>query len=185
MGADPIVVAVSVASGEWMDFWSAKPKKSTAQDSGSKAIQEKGVRVVIVDDVCTTGASTMQAIEAAREFGFEVVGRGVPGGARGSRRASQRRESGRAGSIRFYIYRERCPARNTCCRTTKLLRECPRWAPAARFVDARRWCTARESAAKRIKTKSVVGPWPLVVGLSPGRVDRIAYGTSKTQTALD
>jgi orotate phosphoribosyltransferase len=26
-----------------------------------------------VDDVCTTGASTIQAIEAAREFGFEVV----------------------------------------------------------------------------------------------------------------
>jgi orotate phosphoribosyltransferase len=29
---------------------------------------------VIVDDVCTTGASTIQAIEAAREFGFEIVG---------------------------------------------------------------------------------------------------------------
>jgi orotate phosphoribosyltransferase len=27
-----------------------------------------------VDDVCTTGASTIQALEAAREFGFEVVG---------------------------------------------------------------------------------------------------------------
>jgi orotate phosphoribosyltransferase len=27
-----------------------------------------------VDDVCTTGSSTIQAIEAAREFGFEVVG---------------------------------------------------------------------------------------------------------------
>ena len=30
--------------------------------------------MVIVDDVCTTGASTIQAIEAAREFGFEIVG---------------------------------------------------------------------------------------------------------------
>jgi orotate phosphoribosyltransferase len=30
--------------------------------------------VVIVDDVCTTGASTVQAIEAAREFGFKVAG---------------------------------------------------------------------------------------------------------------
>jgi orotate phosphoribosyltransferase len=30
--------------------------------------------VVIVDDVCTTGASTIQAIEAAREFGFDVAG---------------------------------------------------------------------------------------------------------------
>ena len=27
-----------------------------------------------MDDVCTTGASTIQAIEAAREFGFEVAG---------------------------------------------------------------------------------------------------------------
>ena len=30
--------------------------------------------MVIVDDVCTTGSSTVQAIEAAREFGFEVIG---------------------------------------------------------------------------------------------------------------
>jgi orotate phosphoribosyltransferase len=30
--------------------------------------------VVIVDDVCTTGSSTIQAIEAAREFGFEILG---------------------------------------------------------------------------------------------------------------
>jgi orotate phosphoribosyltransferase len=27
-----------------------------------------------VDDVCTTGSSTVQAIEAATEYGFEVVG---------------------------------------------------------------------------------------------------------------
>jgi orotate phosphoribosyltransferase len=27
-----------------------------------------------VDDVCTTGSSTIQAIEAAREFGFEIIG---------------------------------------------------------------------------------------------------------------
>src|ERR1700732_2014227 len=33
-----------------------------------------GARVVLADDVCTTGASTVQAIEAAREFGFEIVG---------------------------------------------------------------------------------------------------------------
>jgi orotate phosphoribosyltransferase len=30
--------------------------------------------VVIVYDVCTTGASTIQAIAAAREFGFEIAG---------------------------------------------------------------------------------------------------------------
>ena len=38
-----------------------------------EGFRQKGARVVIVDDVCTTGASTVQAIEAAREFGFEVV----------------------------------------------------------------------------------------------------------------
>ena len=30
--------------------------------------------MVIVDDVCTTGSSTIQAIEAAREFGFNIAG---------------------------------------------------------------------------------------------------------------
>ena len=30
--------------------------------------------MVIVDDVCTTGASTVQAIDAAREYGFTVTG---------------------------------------------------------------------------------------------------------------
>jgi orotate phosphoribosyltransferase len=39
-----------------------------------EGFQEKGGRVVIVDDVCTTGGSTIQAIEAAREFGFEIAG---------------------------------------------------------------------------------------------------------------
>ncbi len=39
-----------------------------------EGFREKGARVVIVDDVCTTGSSTVQAIEAARESGFEIVG---------------------------------------------------------------------------------------------------------------
>src|SRR5262249_33570954 len=39
-----------------------------------EGFQEKGASVVIVDDVCTTGSSTIQAIEAAREFGFKVIG---------------------------------------------------------------------------------------------------------------
>jgi orotate phosphoribosyltransferase len=33
----------------------------------------EGARVVIVDDVCTTGASTINAIEAAREAGMTVA----------------------------------------------------------------------------------------------------------------
>jgi orotate phosphoribosyltransferase len=34
---------------------------------------KEGARVVIVDDVCTTGASTVNAIEAAREAGMIVA----------------------------------------------------------------------------------------------------------------
>src|SRR6266481_1031242 len=74
MGADPIVVAVSVVSGELNGFLVRKAEKQHGTGQRIEGFREKGVRVVIVDDVCTTGASTVQAIEAAREFGFEVVG---------------------------------------------------------------------------------------------------------------
>ena len=50
----------------------AEKQHGTAQRI--EGFRKKGARVVIVDDVCTTGASTVQAIEAAREFGFEVAG---------------------------------------------------------------------------------------------------------------
>src|ERR1700704_3029508 len=74
MGADPIVVAVSVVSGELHGFLVRKAEKQHGTGQRIEGFREKGARVVIVDDVCTTGASTVQAIEAAREFGFEIVG---------------------------------------------------------------------------------------------------------------
>jgi orotate phosphoribosyltransferase len=74
MGADPIVVAVSVVSGELNGFLVRKAEKQHGTGQRIEGFREKGARVVIVDDVCTTGGSTAQAIEAAREFGFEVVG---------------------------------------------------------------------------------------------------------------
>src|ERR1700756_303734 len=74
LGADPIVVAVSVVSGELDGFLVRKAEKQHGTGQRIEGFREKGARVVIVDDVCTTGASTVQAIEAAREFGFEVVG---------------------------------------------------------------------------------------------------------------
>ena len=74
MGADPIVVAVSVVSGELQGFLVRKAEKQHGTGQRIEGFREKGARVVIVDDVCTTGASTVQAIEVAREFGFEVVG---------------------------------------------------------------------------------------------------------------
>jgi orotate phosphoribosyltransferase len=78
MGADPIVVATSVISaqrGKPIDgFLVRKAEKTHGTGQRVEGFREKGGRVVIVDDVCTTGASTIQAIEAAREFGFRVEG---------------------------------------------------------------------------------------------------------------
>ncbi len=74
MGADPIVVAVAVVSGELNGFLVRKAEKQHGTGQRIEGFRDQGARVVIVDDVCTTGASTVQAIEAAREFGFEIVG---------------------------------------------------------------------------------------------------------------
>src|ERR1700693_4817802 len=74
MGADPIVVAVAVTSGTMHGFLVRKAEKQHGTGQRIEGFREKGSRVVIVDDVCTTGSSTVQAIEAAREYGFEVAG---------------------------------------------------------------------------------------------------------------
>jgi len=74
MGADPIVVAVAVTSGTIHGFLVRKSEKQHGTGQRIEGFREKGAQVVIVDDVCTTGSSTVQAIEAAREYGFEVVG---------------------------------------------------------------------------------------------------------------
>jgi len=78
MGADPIVVATSVISAQQgapiNGFLVRKAEKSHGTGQRIEGFREKGALVVIVDDVCTTGASTIQAIEAAREFGFEIAG---------------------------------------------------------------------------------------------------------------
>src|SRR5712691_13460894 len=74
MGADSIVVAVAVTSGTMHGFLVRKAEKQHGTGQRIEGFREKGAQVVIVDDVCTTGSSAVQAIEAAREFGFEVVG---------------------------------------------------------------------------------------------------------------
>ena len=78
MGADPIVVATSVVSaqeGKHVNgFLVRKAEKTHGTGQRIEGFRDKPARVVIVDDVCTTGASTIQAIEAAREYGFEIVG---------------------------------------------------------------------------------------------------------------
>ena len=78
MGADPIVVATSVISAQRgkpiAGFLVRKAEKTHGTGQRIEGYREKLARVVIVDDVCTTGASTIQAIEAAREHGFAIAG---------------------------------------------------------------------------------------------------------------
>jgi orotate phosphoribosyltransferase len=78
LGADPIVVAAAVISAQAgtpvHGFLVRKAEKAHGMGRRIEGFQEKGAPVVIVDDVCTTGSSTIQAIEAAREFGFKVIG---------------------------------------------------------------------------------------------------------------
>jgi orotate phosphoribosyltransferase len=78
MGADPIVVAVGVISSQAgtpvHGFLVRKSEKLHGTGRRIEGFHEKGASVIIVDDVCTTGQSTIQAIDVAREFGFKIVG---------------------------------------------------------------------------------------------------------------
>ena len=75
MGADPLAVAAVVLSeGKLNGFLVRKAEKTHGTGQRIEGFRRTGARVVIVDDVCTTGASTIQAIEAARQGGFEVAG---------------------------------------------------------------------------------------------------------------
>jgi len=83
MGADPIVSNVATASA-WRalsepgapllhGFLVRKAEKAHGTGRRIEGFCRAGARVVIVDDVCTTGASTVAAIEAAQEAGMTVA----------------------------------------------------------------------------------------------------------------
>jgi orotate phosphoribosyltransferase len=83
MGADPIVSNVATASA-WRavsfpeapllhGFLVRKAEKAHGTARRIEGFCREGARTVIVDDVCTTGASTVAAIEAAREAGMNVA----------------------------------------------------------------------------------------------------------------
>jgi orotate phosphoribosyltransferase len=84
LGADPIVCNVTAASA-WhaldapgsavLDgFLVRKAEKAHGTGRRIEGFQQADAPVIIVDDVCTTGASTITAIEVAREAGMRVVG---------------------------------------------------------------------------------------------------------------
>ncbi len=83
MGADPIVSNVATASA-WRalshpgapllhGFLVRKAEKAHGTGRRIEGFCQEGARVVIVDDVCTTGASTINAVEAAREAGMTIA----------------------------------------------------------------------------------------------------------------
>ncbi len=72
LGADPIASSV-VALSDIPGFIVRKKAKEHGTQQKIEGIIEKGFNVVIVEDVATTGASALQAIEAVENFGCKVV----------------------------------------------------------------------------------------------------------------
>lgn len=76
-GADPIAMATAFASGlkgqPIQAFSIRKAKKDHGIARWIEGDLPDGARVVVIDDVATTGGSTIQAIERAREEGLDVV----------------------------------------------------------------------------------------------------------------
>jgi len=77
MGADPIAHAAALISWQKGRPIKAFSVRKAAKEHGAGGLivgeVEPGDRVVIVEDVVTTGGSTLRAIQAAREFGLTVV----------------------------------------------------------------------------------------------------------------
>jgi orotate phosphoribosyltransferase len=83
MGADPIVSNVATASAYRalvhpempmiQGFLVRKAEKAHGTGRRVEGFLREGARVVIVDDVCTTGASTINAIGAAQDAGMVVA----------------------------------------------------------------------------------------------------------------
>ena len=79
LGADPIAFAIareSIEAGMPMDAFVVRkePKKHGTQKFVEGLESTEGKSVVILDDVCTRGDSTWQAIAKAQDAGMQVLG---------------------------------------------------------------------------------------------------------------
>src|SRR5579871_6223687 len=79
LGADPIALAVARESLNTDRTIDAFTVRKEAKKHGTQRFVEgleatEGRRVVVIDDVCTTGGSTVQAIERVKLSGMEVLG---------------------------------------------------------------------------------------------------------------
>lgn len=77
IGADPIIGGVLAAAAERGRSLDGILVRKEAKGHGTKRYiegpVEPGAKVVVVDDVVTTGGSSLQAAERIQEFGCEVV----------------------------------------------------------------------------------------------------------------
>jgi orotate phosphoribosyltransferase len=80
MGADPMVSAISLKSLSWkqplMAFYIRKEAKAHGTSQWVEGIKNftSGSKVFVLEDVVTSGASSLKAVEKAREAGLNVLG---------------------------------------------------------------------------------------------------------------
>lgn len=78
MGADPVAYAIAAASSGSPPLTDAFSVRKAAKEHGAGRRIEgnfvPGSRVVVLEDVITSGSSALQAVQAVREEGGEVLG---------------------------------------------------------------------------------------------------------------
>ncbi|MFN7064607.1 MAG: orotate phosphoribosyltransferase [Aquificaceae bacterium] len=78
LGADPIAYAISMVSylegGYIKPFVVRKEPKAHGTGKQVEGLLRAGSRVVVLEDVITTGASALKAVQACRREGLEVIG---------------------------------------------------------------------------------------------------------------
>jgi orotate phosphoribosyltransferase len=75
MGADPVACAALAAGADVKAFFVRKERKQHGLQRWVEGpLLDPGERCLVVEDVVTTGGSTVQAIERVRAEGFEVAG---------------------------------------------------------------------------------------------------------------
>jgi orotate phosphoribosyltransferase len=74
MGADPVACAALAAGADVKAFFVRKDRKEHGLQRWVEGpLLGPGDRCLIVEDVVTTGGSTVQAIERVRDEGFEIA----------------------------------------------------------------------------------------------------------------
>ncbi|MDZ4677988.1 MAG: orotate phosphoribosyltransferase [Oligoflexia bacterium] len=80
MGADPLATGVSMFTQDWSDslfaFYIRKEPKAHGTQQWVEGMKNfsQGDKVIILEDVVTTGGSTLKSVERAKLAGLDVVG---------------------------------------------------------------------------------------------------------------